>query len=168
VQNRDCEPEGPVLGGPGRRLAWLMSCWWPVMRASGFLPSSGSHRNIVKSSEPDTSRSPRAPLSSSYLKPSPDASVSTQSWLASATPRRSPSLFLDAPFLCERLGLLGVLRRRLARVVERARAESVLRAQPQRVHPVPVSLQLPHQLALRRLPHVDGGVLRAPPQCVSS
>ncbi len=34
-----------------------MSCMWPVMRVMGVLDVDGSHRNIVKSSEPDTSRS---------------------------------------------------------------------------------------------------------------
>lgn len=36
-----------------------MSCMWPVMRAVGDLLVAGSHRNMVKSSEPDTSRSGR-------------------------------------------------------------------------------------------------------------
>ncbi len=44
-----------------------MSCRWPVMRATGLLLVDGSHRNIVKSSEPDASRSGRPPLAASYL-----------------------------------------------------------------------------------------------------
>ena len=38
---------------------WLMSCWWPVMRARGALLVDGSHRYMVKSSEPETRRSGR-------------------------------------------------------------------------------------------------------------
>ena len=41
---------------------WLMSCWWPVMRARGALLVDGSHRYIVKSSEPETKRSGRPPV----------------------------------------------------------------------------------------------------------
>jgi hypothetical protein len=60
--------------------------------------------------------------------------------------RRSP---------CQR-PFFAVLRRAglLPRVVERPRPENVLGAERQRVDPVAVALQLPDQLALRRLPHV--------------
>lgn len=37
--------------------AWLMSCTWPVMRATCALLVAGVHRNMVWSSEPLTSRS---------------------------------------------------------------------------------------------------------------
>ena len=48
-------------------LTWLISCRWPVIRAMGFWLVEGSHRNIVKSSEPDANRSGRPPLAASYL-----------------------------------------------------------------------------------------------------
>ena len=38
------------------------------MRASGFWLLEGSHRNMVKSSEPDARRSGRAPRAASYLR----------------------------------------------------------------------------------------------------
>ena len=41
----------------GEKLTWFIKAWWPVIRAKGFLLSSGSHRKRVKSSEPDTNRS---------------------------------------------------------------------------------------------------------------
>jgi hypothetical protein len=41
--------------------------WWPVMRAFGCLLIVGSQRNIVKSSEPETSLSGALPLIFSYL-----------------------------------------------------------------------------------------------------
>ena len=47
---------------------WLMSCRWPVMRASGLALLAGSHRNMVKSSEPLARRSGRPPLAASYLQ----------------------------------------------------------------------------------------------------
>ena len=37
------------------------------MRASGLSDEDGSHRNMVKSSEPDASRSGRPPSAASYL-----------------------------------------------------------------------------------------------------
>ena len=45
----------------GEKLTWFIRAWWPVIRAKGFLLSSGSHRKRVKSSEPDTNRSPLPP-----------------------------------------------------------------------------------------------------------
>ena len=45
----------------GEKLTWFIKAWWPVIRAKGFLLSSGSHRKRVKSSEPDTNRSPLPP-----------------------------------------------------------------------------------------------------------
>ena len=41
----------------GENLTSFMSCWWPVIRATLFLSISGFHKNIVKSSEPETNRS---------------------------------------------------------------------------------------------------------------
>ena len=38
------------------------------MRASGFWLLEGSHKNMVKSSEPDARRSGRAPCAASYLR----------------------------------------------------------------------------------------------------
>lgn len=38
------------------------------MRASGFWLLEGSHKNMVKSSEPDARRSGRAPRAASYLR----------------------------------------------------------------------------------------------------
>lgn len=38
----------------GEKHTWLMSCWWPVMRARGLVALSGFHRNSVESSDPDT------------------------------------------------------------------------------------------------------------------
>ena len=40
--------------------AYALTCWWPVSRASGFLPSVGLQIIRVKSSEPETSRSTSA------------------------------------------------------------------------------------------------------------
>ena len=37
------------------------------MRAIGLLLVDGSHKNMVKSSEPDANRSGRPPLAASYL-----------------------------------------------------------------------------------------------------
>lgn len=45
----------------GEKRTWLIACWWPVMRHKGFLSTSGCHRNIVKSSEHDTSLSGAPP-----------------------------------------------------------------------------------------------------------
>lgn len=50
----------------GEKLTWLTSFWWPVSRANGFLFASGSQKNIVKSSEPDTRRSGCFPLAALY------------------------------------------------------------------------------------------------------
>jgi len=54
-----------------------------------------------------------------------------------------------APLQRLRLGGRGLLRRG-AGVVERARAQRKLRAQRQRVDPVPVALQAAHQVAVLR------------------
>ena len=44
--------EGPSL------LTWLTTFWCPVILQMGLRDSPGCHRNIVKSSEPLSSRSP--------------------------------------------------------------------------------------------------------------
>lgn len=55
----DLSKEALAMSRPsGENLTSLMSCWWPVILARGFLSVSGFHRKRVKSSEPDTSRSP--------------------------------------------------------------------------------------------------------------
>lgn len=41
----------------GENRTWLTGLWCPVRRAIGFLEDSGSHKNIVQSSEPVTMRS---------------------------------------------------------------------------------------------------------------
>ena len=43
-----------------RPCAQVPTCWWPVSRAIGFLPSVGLQIMSVKSSEPETSRSTSA------------------------------------------------------------------------------------------------------------
>ena len=48
-------------------FTWLMSCRWPVMRVRGLALEEGSHRNMVKSSDPDASRSALPPHAASYL-----------------------------------------------------------------------------------------------------
>ena len=49
-------------------LTWLMSCKCPVSRCLGLFVWLGSHRNIVKSSEPDANRSGWPPVASAYLQ----------------------------------------------------------------------------------------------------
>ena len=41
----------------GEKSTSLTRALWPVILARGFLSSAGFHRNMVKSSEPDTRRS---------------------------------------------------------------------------------------------------------------
>ena len=48
------------------------------MRATGCFAVAGSHRNMVKSSEPDTSRSGRPPHASLYRSSAACASVAEQ------------------------------------------------------------------------------------------
>lgn len=48
-------------------ITWFMSCRWPVNCASGLFEVKGSHKNIVKSSEPLTRRSGRSNTASLYL-----------------------------------------------------------------------------------------------------
>lgn len=43
------------------------TCWWPVMRAFECFPVAGSHRNMVKSSDPDTNRSGESRFAAVYL-----------------------------------------------------------------------------------------------------
>lgn len=45
----------------GEKRTSLTSALWPVILARGFLSSAGFHRNMVKSSEPDTKRSGAEP-----------------------------------------------------------------------------------------------------------
>lgn len=45
----------------GEKRTSLTSALWPVILAKGFLFSAGFHRNMVKSSEPDTKRSGAEP-----------------------------------------------------------------------------------------------------------
>ncbi len=59
-----------------------MSCMWPVMRATGALDVEASHMNMVKSSDPDTSRSGRPATALSYR--SRAACVANSKALASA------------------------------------------------------------------------------------
>lgn len=41
----------------GEKSTSLTRAWWPVRRATGFLSSAGFHKNMVKSSDPETSLS---------------------------------------------------------------------------------------------------------------
>ena len=45
----------------GENRTSFINCWCPVILDTGFLSFSGDHRNSVKSSEPETSRSGPAP-----------------------------------------------------------------------------------------------------------
>lgn len=45
----------------GEKSTSLTRALWPVILAKGFFSSAGFHRNMVKSSEPDTKRSAAGP-----------------------------------------------------------------------------------------------------------